>query len=221
MALINALTTLANAKMIAGIPATVTTYDASIELLINRVSGIVKSYLCRDLTRSTYTEVLSATARQLLILKEYPIISITTLYSKEKLLVLDTDYRLDAQDKARGVVYKENGWEPINLVSGLTMDVQAAARTIDIVYIAGYYLPADALYVEGSESSLPIEIQAGVDEMVAQKWMRIKTNSYGLDSYSEGGISYGFRKDTTASTVLGISDEHAMALNPFKRFVVA
>jgi hypothetical protein len=220
MALVNALTTLANAKIVAGIPATVSVYDATLEHLINRVSGIVRKYLDRELTRSTYTEVLSATGRQLLILKEFPIVSITTLYSRDELLALNTDYRLDAQDKARGVVYKEDGWNPITLVSGLTMDVQASARTIDIIYIAGYYLPADALYVEGASTSLPLEIQAVVEEMVVSRWIRIKTQSQGLTSYSEGGISFGWKNDT-GTAMMGITDEHAMALNPYKRFVVA
>ena len=229
MAIVNGLTTLANAKMICGIPSANTTYDATIELLINRISGQIRNYLGRDLARGTYTEKLPATARQFLIVQQYPIVSVTSIYSRDKLLTLNTDYRLDAQDAAAGMIYKEDGWAPVSLVSGMTMDVMAAARTIDVIYVAGFYLPADVTtapadphYVAGAATALPLEIQGVVDEMIAASLTRIKLQAQGLSSYSEGGISYGWRATGAGnSTMMGISDEHAFVLNQFKRFVAA
>jgi len=227
MAVINALTTLANAKIVAGIPSSVTTYDSTLEYLINKVSGKIRNYLGRTLARSTTTEKLPATSRQYLILKECPIVSITSLSSSDTALTLNTDYRLDAQDMASGMVYRELGWEPRVLVTGLVNDIVAAARTLDIVYVAGYYLPADVTtapadphYVAGDTSSLPLEISGVADEMVVSAWLKIKRQSEGLKAYSEGGISFTFQ-DYANTVNMGISDEHAVVLNYYKRTVIA
>lgn len=219
MALVNALTTIANAKLIANIPAANTAYDAVTELLINRASATVRNYLGRKLTRGTYTEKIPATSRQLLILQEWPIVSITSLSNNGYAYTLNTNYRMDAQDAAAGMLYKEDGWNPELLVAGLTSDIMAAARTIDVVYVAGYYLPADPLYVAGADASLPLDIQGVVDELVASALLRVKLQSQGLSSYSEGGISYGWRN--TTSVMMGLSDEHALVLNNYKRFTVS
>lgn len=221
MALVNALTTVANAKYIANIPQADTTYDAAIELLINRASATVNNYVGHKLARGTYTEHIPATSRQLLIAKEFPIVSITSLTNNGFTFTLNTDYRLDAQDAAAGMIYKEDGWHPINLVAGLNLDIMAAARTIDVTYVAGYYLPADPLYVAGADASLPVDIQGVVDELVASALLRIKLQAQGLSSYSEGGISYGWRVNAAGSVMMGLSDEHALVLNQYKRFIVA
>jgi len=218
MALINALTTLANVKLITGITSNTT--DATLELLINRASAKVRNYLGRTLKRDTYTEVISPTARQGLLVKEFPIISITSIKSSNVDLVLNTDYRLDSQDKEKGSIYRQVGWEPINLVSGLTMDIMATARTIDVIYVAGYYLPADSGYVAGASDSLPMDIQGVVDELVSESYMKIRTHAQGLTNYSEGNISFGWDKKQGA-TAFGFSEEHAQILNNYKRWVVA
>jgi len=162
-----------------------------------------------------------------LILKEWPIVSITSFSSSDTALTLNTDYRLDAQDMANGMVYRELGWEPRVLVTGLVNDIVAAARTLDIVYVAGYYLPADVTtapadphYVAGDASSLPLEISGIADEMVVSAWYKIKRQSEGLKAYSEGGISFTFQ-DYANTVNMGISDEHAVILNYYKRTVIA
>ena len=214
--LVDSLTTRDSAKLEAGI--TVSTFDANIERLVNRISTVVRRYIGHQLTRGTYSEVLPNPSRQLLLLKEFPIISITTLTDRGVTLVSDSDYRCDQQDKARGVVYRENGWQPTNIVSGLTLDIQAAVRDINITYVAGYYMPNDTgagHYVEGSATSLPDDIQQVVDEMIAARWIRIKTGTQGVTSYREADIALNFQihRDTEE---MGISDEHAEILNKYK-----
>ena len=215
------LTTLANTKMIAGISATSTKYDGTLLLLISRCSGVIRRYLSRELTRATYDELIAPTSRQLLLLKEWPIVSVTSVTDRGNAAVLNTDYRCDLQDMARGVVYKEDGWGPINLVSGLTQDIQAAARTVQVVYVAGYYLPDDAShYVEGGADSLPIELSMVCEELVAIRFQKTKAGAHGLSSYKEGGISFAW-KDASTGNEFGISDEQASVLNAYKRFVCA
>jgi hypothetical protein len=217
--LANALTTLDNAKAI--VQSSSTAYDALLALLINRASGIVRQYLGRKLTYGTYTAFLPGTDRQLISLDEWPIRSITSLINKGVPYTLNDEYRLDPQDAEAGLVYKEDGWEPINLVSGLTQDVQAASRQIAITWIAGYYLPGDtAHYVDGDDSSLPIEIQGVVDDIVAERFIKIKNKAQGIKSLSEGGRSISWEtKEVT--TMMGISDDQALVLNAYKRWIIA
>jgi hypothetical protein len=221
-----ALTTLENAKLVAGV--TGTSSDALLELLIDRVSKSVLTYLDRKLAYGTYAETLPATARQLMLLREWPIISIVSITDKGASLALNIDYRCDEQDALEGVVYKEDGWNPVNLVSGLVGDIQAAARTLVVSYTAGWYLPADPHYVLGSEpdfthgipGSLPLDIQQVVDEMVAERFLKTKTRAHGATQYKEGEIAYNWR-DPTTTNVLGISDEHAAILSAYRRSVIA
>jgi hypothetical protein len=221
----DALTTLDNVKAI--VQASGTSQDALLTLLINRASGTVRQYLGRKLTYDSYSAFLPGTDRQLLSLDEWPIHSITSLVNKGNAYVLNTDYRLDAQDAASGLIYKEDGWEPINLVSGLTQDVQAASRQIAITWVAGYYLPndvtvspADPHYVEGADDSLPLEISGVVDDMIAERFIKIKSKAQGIKQLSEGGRSISW-ETKEVSTMMGISDEQALVLNAYKRWVCA
>jgi hypothetical protein len=221
--LATALTTLNNVKAIAGIPSGVSSYDTMLELLINRMSATMRKYLNKTLTRATYTEHLTGTNTQFLITAEDPIVSITSIYDRGLLLELNKDYLLSDEDKLIGRVYKENGWRTLDLISGLAGDARAAARTIDIIYVAGYYLPADTAeghYVEGADSSLPLDIQEIVDEKVVLKFMKNKIGSQGLSSYSEGGISMSW-EGVGSGVELGLTDEQAATLEAYKRHVVA
>lgn len=210
-----ALTTLDHAKTVTGM-GSISTYDATLELLINRISSGVRSFLQRSLTRASYSEVIAPSSRPLLLLKEYPIVSVTSLTCDGLALVLDQDYRLDAQDKARGELYKENGWARSYLVRGLTSDPFNAVRSIEVTYIAGYYLPADVGYIEGADASLPIDIQMVVDNEIASQFLRIRAKAHGLSSYSEGGISMSWKDGSSQ----GFSDESVAILNAHKRWNV-
>jgi hypothetical protein len=220
MALVNALTTLANAKTIAGISLSNTAYDAMFELLVNRVSASVRGYVGRELTRQTITEQLHGNNRQFLLLKECPIASVISVTDNGKLLVLNTDYRMDMQDAQSGRLYKIDGWNALTIGSGLTMDIMASARSITVVYAAGYYLPDNPLYVAGSAASLPFDLQGIVEEIIAERYFKTTRKSTGLNSYSEGGISFGFDNGKANSTALGFSDEQVAVLNNYRKVVV-
>ena len=225
MALIDkALTTLADTKAIAGIPATDTTSDALLELLINITSLSIAGYCSRIFKRGTYTEFIPASNRQALLLQQWPIASVSSIVDDGTTLVLNTDYRLDAQDKAQGQVYRENGWNGKWLVSGLTSDARASSRILTVTYIAGFYLPGDALYVAGADDSLPMDLGMVCAQMVAESYYTTKRGAYGnLKSLSEGGLSYGWGADSTSygNLATGINDKYAVVLNRFRRAVFA
>ncbi len=214
------LTTLANAKAIAGISAASTKYDTVLGLLISRCSGVIRRYLSRELARGTYDELLAPNSRQLLLLTEWPIVSVTSVADNGVPLALNVDYRCDPHDAARGVLYKEDGWQPINLVSGLTQDIMAAARTIEAVYLAGYYLPGDTNYEAGDDASLPVEISGVCEELVAIRLQKTRTQGHGLTTLREGEVNYSWKQAST-ETEFGLSDEQAATLNAYKRFNVA
>lgn len=216
----SALTTLARAKDLAGVPAGFTDDDDIIARFVNSMSMAVRQYCDRLFTYDTYTEQISPQNRQLLVLRESPINSITSITDNGFPLVIYTDYRCDAQDAIKGFVYKENGWMGNMLVTGMTLDPVSAARLLTVIYVAGFYLPNDiANYVEGDPASLPVDISEVVDELVAEKYFMRKRQSFGLDMLKEGGESYTFSKHGDSVSLNG-ADAHSVALNRYKRWAI-
>lgn len=214
MALIaNALTTIEHAKLTAGV--FVATYDAWFELCINRVSTKILNILGRKLKFGEYSEVLSGTGRQLLLLAEWPISSVTTLTVDGAAYTVDEDYRLDAQDKEMGALYRGYGWSTPVYVQGLAGDVVSASRGIEVTYEAGYYFPGDEEYEEGAADSLPLDLQGLVDEVIAAEFLRMKTETQGLKSYSEGGLSMSWTD--AASSGEGFSDGQLAVIAKYER----
>ncbi len=209
-----ALTTVALASSFAGVATLVDDDTTIFESLINAVSASISSYCGRIFGRSTglpeYTETLSASNRQLLLLSQWPISSITSITSDGYLLVLDTDYRCDPQDKARGEVYRENGWKGLSIVTGLTQNVVATERNIVAVYKGGYILPADASFTPSLVTGLPFDIVETANNLVAIKYWSRKRQGFGLSSLKEGGVSYSF---------IMASPEVTDVLNRYKRWL--
>lgn len=218
-----ALTTLANVKAIAGIASTDTTSDALLELLINRTSVSIAGYCDRQFGRASYTEYIPATDRQALLLRQWPIVAISSITDEDTPLILNTDYRLDAQDKAQGIVYREQGWSGSYFVRGLTNDPAASKRIISVAYTAGYYLPQDASYDLGAAASLPIDISMACEQMITEIFYLTKQGGFGLKSLSEGELSYTWGVDSSQYGNLtdGMADRYASVLNRYRRAVFA
>jgi hypothetical protein len=213
-----ALTTLALAKETAGVPSGFTDDDSLLERKINAVSMAVSIHCDRIFGSASglpsYVENLSPPNRQLLLLKQWPIVSVTSILDNGYPLVLDTDYQCDAQEKARGEVYKANGWMGAALVTGMTLDPVANARLLIVTYVAGYYLPGDAVnYVEGDPASLPFDLVDFVNSRVAVNYYATKRQNFGLKSMSEGGVSYSFSDSKL------LCDEDKEYLNAYRRLI--
>jgi len=214
----SALTSLASAKDIAGVPSSNTTDDSLFERLINAMSMAASVYCSRIFKYDTYTEIISPPNRQLLLVKEWPIASVTSITDNGYPLVLNTDYRCDAQDASKGEVYKENGWMGSELVTGLTLDPVASARYLTVVYIAGYHLPSDPLYVVGDPASLPLDITEVVDELVAKKYYMIKRKTHGVMQLKESEVMYRLMGPGDSIDLSG-DDPYSMALNKYRRWL--
>lgn len=225
MALISeALTTLASVKSIAGIASSDTSQDAFLELLINSASLEIAGFCDRTFGRADYTENIAATNRQALLLRQWPIVAVSSLTNNGLAYTLNTDYRLDDPDKAQGIVWRAQGWEPKYLVGGLTDDALGKDRTIAITYTAGYYLPGNVNYVAGGATSLPLDVSMVANMMVSDSYFATKNGSYGnLKALSEGGLSYTWGVDSAqyGNLAAGMKDKYATILNRYRRWYVS
>lgn len=222
MALINALTTLADAKTLAGI--TDASQDARLELLINATSAFIEQYCQRKFARTTYTnEEYAPSNRQLQILRNYPIVSVSTLTVDDTLQVQGTDYIVSHEYSKSGMLYRAYGWTGRTIDREyLTLDPVAMKRTIKVTYIAGYYLPADAGYVAGAEASLPVDLQYACNLMTQSALTQARKQNFdGLTSMSENGLSYTWADlNNVKNNQSGIASMVAGILNKYKRQVV-
>jgi hypothetical protein len=222
MALINALTTIADVKTLAGISDT--SQDARLELLINATSMFINNYCQRTFKRTTYTnEEYSPSNRQLLILRNYPIVSVTTLTVDDTLQVQGTDYIVTPEYSKSGMLYRAYGWTGRTIDREyLTLDPVAMKRTVKVTYIAGYYLPADVGYVQGADTALPADLSYACNLMVLSAYIQARKNNFdGLTSMSENGLSYAWGNlENAKNNQSGLSSNVAGILNKYKKQVV-
>lgn len=224
MALINALCTLADVKTMLGIATLDTTQDSKLELCINQVSAQISGYCGRGFGRQTYTETLSPTGRQLLSLQAYPVQSVTSITQAGTVLIEGTDYQVYPQYLAAGQVYREWGWQGQGIYRQvLASDLISARLDIEVVYVAGYYLPADALYVAGASNSLPLELSMVCSQMSAAQALTIDRGGMdGLTGLSQGGLAYTWGQAGKAgNNSQGILDRFAGVLNRYRKVVIA
>lgn len=73
------LTTLSAVKTQGGIPSSDTSRDAQLRLLIDGISSVIKTRLNRDLESQEYTEFYSGNDSPFLLLRQYPVIVVTSV----------------------------------------------------------------------------------------------------------------------------------------------
>lgn len=152
------LSTVESVKTQAGIPVSVTVKDAQYQLLINAITSLVKKQFGRDIERTTYTEYHSGDNTPILILNQFPAISITSIcfdqtgyggfgenaFPVENNLVQGLDYMLKSVQGgvgASGEVIRLNGvWEgtPVRLPGSLAARPPNKVGNIKVVYVAGF-----------------------------------------------------------------------------------
>jgi hypothetical protein len=219
MALVNALTTLPDVKTLLGI--TDSTQDARLELIVNACSRRIEQYCGRTFARASLTETYTPSGRQLLILRNYPIVSVSSVVDQGNTLVQGTDYIFSPEYANSGFLYRENGWNgPTVNRDFLTTDTVAGKRTIIVTYVAGYYLPADLGYVAGASTSLPFDLNYACARLACSDFVLARQGNFGgLTAMSEGGLSYSWGTPIT-NNASGISQEVAGMLNKYKRLAI-
>lgn len=223
MALIaSALTTLADVKALLGI--TSATDDTRLEMLINDISVMVARLCDRTFVRTTYTsENYTGTNRQLLILREWPLVSVSSVYVNGS-LIPNTLYEVKMQDQRIGAIYKSDGWNcNINYVTGLTLDTWAVGRDYTVTYIAGYYMPGDIgtppadHYIAGDPGSLPLDLQMLCCNLVAEQYKKYRYDTFGLKQISEGGLTYVWGGANGSNIYTGLSSENQNIIDRYSR----
>jgi hypothetical protein len=132
----NSLTTLAFAKTYLKIPALETSQDALVEFWINVASQRIETETDRKLKAQAITEYRDGSGKNILVLKEFPINSITSLnidtgglFTDPSTLIPATDYRI--ADEGNSIVL-------------LNQLFPKAYYAIKIVYNAGFTpVPSD------------------------------------------------------------------------------
>lgn len=220
-----ALASLAYTKPFLGIASGDTSQDSFVGDLINASSVQIETYLGYSFARQVITgETYAPVERQLVVLREWPVISVQQVVGPDGLLTAGSDYFFQTQDAPRGTIFAPFGWSGNYAVGGLTLDTMAGLRDYAIDYTCGYYLPGDGSYSAGDPASLPLDISMCCAKMVSKQFFIVRRQMEGLESASEGGLSYRGHRPIRGSGYedsTGIDPEHVALLRPYKRLTVA
>lgn len=162
-------------------------------MLINQMSSIIEGNLDRKLGRQQYTEKLTGTGRQTLVLHNYPIVSVESVFFNDELIESESyDF---IQGKENGILYRDTGWPCCGFSGGLSYDTYAASRAITVNYTAGYVLPKDK--TNTTPSDLPSDLEHLCIEMVLDASARMESgNGRGLKSFSISDVSWTWTDET-------------------------
>ena len=160
-----ALTTLNAVKAQAGISALDTSKDVQLTALITAVTAIIKRSLNREIESASYTEYYSGDNSPFLILRQYPVISIDSIYfdtggyfgsvlnsfDSKTLLAAGTDYCLVAGINgigSNGMVRRIGStWygQYSRVVGRVANQPPVNSGNINVTYTAGYAVIPPAL----------------------------------------------------------------------------
>lgn len=168
------LTTLANLKEHLRIPDA--GEDAYLTNLIARVSEWIKRETRRVLTQTTLTEIHDGRGRPAFRLRDWPVISFTTLHEDPECvyganaLVDATEYVVDAR---LGEVIRK-----------FSVPFLRYAQSLRAVYVAGY-------------ATIPLDLEMAAIELCALKWRRRKNEGLSSRSLQDGSVTYFTASDYT------------------------
>jgi len=168
------LTTQANVKEALDIDGT--DDDNYIDNLILRVDAFVKRYLGRQIESGSVTETHDGTGHSELILRDRPIVSVTTLHQSvdhvfdASTLIAAADYVVDDR---RGRIFLKNA-----------VTFQAWIQNIQVVYVAGY-------------AAVPADIEDAAIMLIGSKLNRRNVQGVSSKTLGDGSISYFRSEDLT------------------------
>ena len=193
------LTTLANVKSYLGGQVD-TAGETFVTFAIPYISSVIETYCGRLFGETTYTdEIHDGDGGKQLVLKNYPIISVTSLYDDidrawtASTLIAASDYVIK---KESGVLYRVDA-NFFNIERG----------NIKVTYVAGYKLPGAS---SGNGTAFPLALEDVCVKLVALAF-RDRGMNLGLNSINfEGG---------TKSFTVDIPEDLKRILNIFRRIM--
>ena len=183
----NALTSLATAKTVLSIPTLDITQDSRVERLINASSGFIEKQTDRLLKTQTITEFHDGRRFDRLILRQWPISSITSLRLDNSSVFTDPSTLVDTTEYVL-----ENDQELVLLSSIFPI----GNKNIKIVYVAGYITVSSDL----EDACLKL----------IQWWEKMETNR-------DIGTSTKSKQDENITLVQGVPEIINIMLEPYKR----
>lgn len=196
-----ALTTLTALKAELGI--TVSTYDTRLTSLILQVSAQIETFLDRQLSRRTLTEIFSTPwvetrwrLERHLWLAAWPVASITSVTDGDSVLTTD-DYVLDAAEGilTRGAVGYCGMWAPI----------------VTVVYAGGYILPGSV------GADLPADIERACLDLATRYHHGGGRDPTLRSETVPGVIEQSWTAVDSVPTVGGLPQDVARSLSSYRR----
>jgi hypothetical protein len=192
-----ALTTRARVKTFLGITAT--DDDALIDSLINAVTNFIENYCDRRFKKTTYTaEVYDGGGGQLLLLKQYPVITFTSLEERDSSDNQDSWTAIDSEDYF------------VKLAAGIIEYINGRFKKLPQHYRATYQAGYD---FDPAGSTTLESVGAGDLEWAAwkliQKIYHQRQGDPDISNESLGDYSVGYRAELMEDPVLkGILDNY-------------
>lgn len=168
----NAMTTLVTAKAYLKIPTLETGMDSMIELFINAASDDIERYCQRQFKSQSYTEYHHGRNQNILLLDQYPIISVTELRIDFEADFTSSDSLIDSDDYRIG-----DANNTIILVNGQVFS--KGFHNIRVIYTAGF-------------STIPSSLENACLWIVAYYNRMREGQNIGRTSKSKEGESAGY-----------------------------
>lgn len=190
----NAMSTLEILKEILSIDNGDTSYDNFLTFLINYASAWVERITGRHFGLDRYLEELAGSGQQKLVLKEYPIRTIFSVFDKESGSDISSESYSFLEDGEIGVVYKDDGWGRRAYPIGLVPDYVHTKRYLRVSYQAGYVLPKDVTEDTPLDWILPYDLQGIIWQIAAQELALADSGADGLSAFGIADVSWTFDK---------------------------
>ena len=175
-----------------------TDQDAIISHLVNAISAWVQGYLKRNLVSKAYVEYYSGDGDVELVLRNYPIVSITGVWL-DSLRVFGSDTLIDSTDyitkKDQGILRAFNLFG--NWING--------ESNIKVSYTAGYTVASAG--TPGSSGTMPYDIRMAVKRILDHQF-RVGYTHRKLDFQSESisGMNITFNPNDIPKDALSMLD---------------
>ncbi len=172
---VSALTTLSALK--EALKITTSGDDAYLTNLISRVSAVIKTYTERVLTQTTLTEIHDGLGFSELVLRDGPIISVTSVHESLD-QIFDATTLLDAADyvvDTRLARIWRSGYVPF----------QDWIQSVKVVYVAGY-------------AAIPADLEHRAIVIASREWNLRLAHGVTAKSLGDGNINYYSATELTA-----------------------
>ena len=167
-------------------------YDL-VAMLINQASASIETELRRKVRKQTYSERITPTGSQELLLSQWPILQVDHVVI-DGLELDSSEYSIEDN----GILYKDDGWPWRGYPFGLAYDPRATSRNVSVVYTAGYILPKDV--TDSDPCTLPADLEGLCMERVQASFGKLQSGgNAGLISFAISDVRWEWATETPAS----------------------